>query len=134
MQAEMKQVAEARALLAKFEVDMHKAEGLVHLSDALALLAEARDDSGQSSTLPSNIALAYARKIQGVLEQLGRETIVHADTVAHWDKVCEEFEQAGFPLPPEVTAARSTVLLKKMSPSERQFLLQKRQSIDEGGG
>ena len=134
MPAETKEMTEARALLAKFEADMHKAEGIVHLSDALALLADVRDagDSGQSATIASNIALAYARKIQRVLELLGRETIVHADTVAHWNKVCEEFEQAGFPLPPEVTAARSTLLLKKMSPSERQTLLRRRQALDDG--
>jgi hypothetical protein len=68
-----------------------------------------------------------------MLEELGRETIVHADTVAHWNSVCEEFEQAGFPLPPEAAAARSTLLLKKMSPSERQILLQRRQATDDNG-
>ena len=57
MPAEMKEMTEARALLAKFEADMHKAEGIVHLSDALALLADVRDAgaAGQSATIASNI-------------------------------------------------------------------------------
>jgi hypothetical protein len=129
----MKEVDEARELLAKFEAQMHKPEGVTHLSEALSLLADARDssDSSRITEIASNMALAYARKIQREIESLGRETIVHLEIVEHWHKVLQEFEAAGFALPPEIAAAHSTLLLKRMSPPERQALLEKLQALKE---
>ena len=133
MPAETKELTEARALLARFEAEMHKPEGIVHLSDALALLADVRDAGGsdKATEIASNIVMAYARKAYRAVENLAREPIVHIEVVEHWHKVFREFEQAGFSLPPEMASAQFTLLLKKMSPSERQVLLQKLQALDE---
>ena len=133
MPAETKEMTEARALLARFEAEMHKPEGIVHLSDALALLADVRDagESDKAKEIASNIVMAYARKAHRAVENLARETIVHIEVVEHWHRVFREFEQAGFPLPPEIASAQFTLLLKKMSPSERQVLLEKLQASDE---
>jgi hypothetical protein len=131
MQPDGKEMNEARGLLAKFEAEMHKPEGVVHLSEALSLLADIRDggESDKVVEIASNIALAYARKIQREIENLAREPIVHLEIVEHWHKVLQEFDHAGFPLPPEMEAARFTLLLKKMSPSERQYFLEKLQAM-----
>lgn len=133
MPAEMKEMTEARALLARFEAEMHKPEGIVHLSDALALLADVRDAgaSDKATEIASNIVMAYARKANRAVENLAREPIVHIEVVEHWHKVFREFEQAGFALSPEIASAQFTLLLKKMSPSERQVLLEKLQALDE---
>ena len=108
---------------------MRKPEGIAHLSEALALLADIRDGGGPAETarIASNIALAYAGKVHRIIVDLNRETIVHPDTVVHWLRVLEEFEKAEFVLPSDIVAARNTLFLKKMSPSERQSLLEKLQ-------
>ena len=131
MPPEPRELAEARALLAEFEAEMHKPEGIAHLSEALALLADIRDggDSAQTARVASNIALAYAGKIHRIIVDLNREQIVHSETILHWQSVLEEFEKAEFVLLSEIVAARNTLSLKKMSPSERQSLLQKLQEI-----
>jgi len=130
----MKEMAQARALLKKFEDQMHKPEGLVHLAEALSLLADVRDsgESDEATKIASNIVIAYAQKVNGVIEGLARERIVHIEIVEHWREVMREFEGSGFTLPPEMATAGHTLLLKKMSPSERQVLLQKLQAIDDG--
>jgi hypothetical protein len=124
MVPESREIIEARALLEKFEAHMHKSEGTVHLSEALALLSGASEKAAQ---LASNIVLAYARKATQAVEHLAREPVVHAETIAHWQKVFAEFEQSGFFLPSEITTAWSRLLLKKMTPSERQSLLERLQ-------
>ena len=129
MAAESRELTEARALLARFEAEMRKPEGLAHLSEALALLADLRDEgeTDRSALVASNMAQAYAAKVQREIEGLAREQIVHMEIILHWLSVLQEFENAGFPLPPGMDASRSTLLLKRMSPSERQVLLQKLQ-------
>jgi len=133
MPAEDSALTEARELLARFEGEMRKPEGTVHLSEALALLADVRDGgaSDRSTQVASNIAQAYAAKVQREIEGLAREQIVHAETILHWLSVLQEFENAGFQLSPALEAARSTLLLKKMSPAERQVLLEKRQALKQ---
>src|SRR6185295_9440907 len=94
MPAEMKEMAQARALLKKFEDQMHKPEGLVHLAEALSLLADVRDsgESDEATKIASNIVIAYAQKVNGVIEGLARERIVHIEIVEHWREVMREFE------------------------------------------
>ena len=130
MAPESREIIEARALLEKFEAHMHKPEGTVHLSEALALLADVRESgaSEKAAQPASNIVLAYARKATQAVEHLAREPVVHAETIAHWQKVFAEFEQSGFFLPSEITTAWSRLLLKKMTPSERQSLLERLQA------
>jgi hypothetical protein len=131
MDREPREIGEARALLEKFETYMHKPEGIVHLSEALALLADVRESGASEgiTQLTSNIVLAYARKANQAVEHLAREPVVHIETVAHWQKVFAEFEQSGVSLPSEITTAWSRLLLKKMTPSERQSLLEKLQAM-----
>ena len=131
MHPESREIGEARALLEKFETSMHQAEGIVHLSEALALLADVREAGGSArdTQLASNIVLAYARKANQAVEHLAREPVVHIDTIAHWQKVFAEFQQSGFSLSSEITAAWNRLLMKKMTPAERQSLLEELQAI-----
>ena len=134
MPAEDRDLEEARAILARFEAEMHKPEGVAHLSEGLALLADVRDggESSRNAQVASNMAQAYATKVQRQVESLAREHIVHIDVVLHWLNVIKEFESAGFALPPGMDSARSALVLKKMSPSERQVLLEKLQASEPG--
>src|ERR1700704_2836267 len=133
MAAEDRELSEARALLAKFEAEVHRPESVAHLSEALTLLADIRDsgESNRDATVASNIVLAYATKVQREVERLAREHIVHIEIILHWLDVLKAFESAGFELPPGMDAARSTLILKKMSPTERQSLLEKLQAMDQ---
>lgn len=140
MPAEPRELTEARQLLGKFETEMRRPEGLVHLSEALSLLAEVRAtaESERIAQVASNIALAYANKVRAEVEPLlAQEPAPHWEIVDHWQKVFTEFERAGFTLPADVAGARSRLLMKKlerditlMSPAERQELLEKLQSMD----
>jgi hypothetical protein len=133
MPGESRELMEARGLLARFEAEMRKPEGIAHLSEALELLGDIRDagESDRDALVATNIAQAYATKVQREIEGLAREQIVHMDTILHWLSVLREFENAGFPLTAGLESARSTLLLKKMSPSERQVLLQKLQANNQ---
>jgi len=132
MPSEPRELAEAREQLAEFEAAMDRPDGIPPLSDALALLADLRDGEagGRDAQIASNIARAYEKKVLREVERLAREHIVHIDTVVHWLNVLETFESAGFVLSPETATARSTLALKKMSPAERQALLERQQEMD----
>ena len=133
MAREPRELTEARALLAEFEAEMHKPEAIAPLSEALELLADIRDggESAENARIASNVASAYANKVHRIIVDLNREQMVHSETVLHWHKVLEEFEKAEFPLSSETVAARNTLFLKKMSPSERQSLLEKLQELSQ---
>jgi hypothetical protein len=135
MPTEPTELTEARALLGRFELDMHRPESLVHLSDALSLLADMRADAGSEPVklVASNLSLAYLKKAQAAVEELlAREPSVHWDIVDHWQEVFAEFERSGFALPRDISETRSKLLMKKMnreialmSPSERKALIEK---------
>lgn len=139
MPIEPNELTEARALLARFETEMLRPEGLVYLAEALSLLNDIRADteSEKIGQVASNLALAYAKTVQAQVEPLvSREPPVHWETVEHWQKVFSEFERAGFALPQGVAETRSKLLMKKldreialMSPSERKGLLERLQAM-----
>jgi len=139
MAYEPRELTEARELLGKFEAEMSRPKGLVHLSEALPLLADvcAAAESERTTQVASNIALAYVRKVQTEVEHLMRqESPPHWEIVCHWQKVFAEFERSGFALPAETAEALSKLLMKKwrkdislMSASERQELLEKLQAM-----
>jgi len=139
MPTEPNELTEARALLGRFETEMQRPESLVHLSDALSLLADLRADAGseQIRLVASNLSLAYLKKAQAAVEELlAREPSFHWDTVDHWQKVFAEFERSGFELPQNISETRSKLLMKKidrdialMSASERKALIEKLQAM-----
>lgn len=141
MPAEPEELAEARELLGKFEMDMHSPAGIVHLSEALSLLADVRAgaESERIAQVALNIVLTYAKKVQAEAQLLlSREPSVHWEIVDHWQKVFAEFERAGFALPADAAEARSKLLMKKverdialMSASERQELLERLQAMGD---
>ncbi|MEK6755208.1 MAG: hypothetical protein AABZ02_03550 [Bacteroidota bacterium] len=140
MPTEPKELTEARELLGKFEAEMHRSEGIIHLSEALSLLADVRAgaESERIAQIASNIGLTYVKKAQAEVEVLlTRAPSAHWETVDHWQKVFAEFERSGFTLPADAATARSRLLMKKtereidlMSPTERQQLLEKLQAMD----
>ena len=69
---ESKDLTEARVLLSKFEVEIERSEGLVHLSEALSLLADVAMDatSVELKQTCSNVASAYAKKVQAKVQPL----------------------------------------------------------------
>ena len=131
MPTEPPELTEARALLARFEAEMHRPEGLVHLSDALLLLADARAGavSDQTALVATNLSLAYLRRVQKAVEALlARESSFHWETINHWRDVFGEFELSGVGLSQDVVETRSKLLNKKvelMPLSERQALIEK---------
>lgn len=139
--AEPVDLAEARALLEKFEAKMRTPEGLGHLSDGLALLADLRTgaSSERYAQVASRLAMAYARTAQGAVESLlSREPSIHWEVFDHWRKVFAEFEQSGFTLPQEVADVRSKLwdktmdkYIKQMSPSERNELLERLKAMGD---
>lgn len=139
MPSEPEELAEARELLGKFEAEMHRPEGIAHLSEALSLLADVRAgaESERIAQIASNVALTYAKKIQGEVELLlSREPSVHWEILKHWHKVFAEFERAGFAAPADAEGVHSKLLMKifkkdiaLMSPSERQKLLERLQAM-----
>jgi hypothetical protein len=128
-------LTEARALLGRFQTEMHRPEGLAHLSQALSLLADIRADAESEKVrqVASKLSLAYAKQVQAQVELLlSREPSVHWDTVEHWQKVFDEFERSGFALSQDVAETRTSLVMKKMnreialmSPSERKELLER---------
>lgn len=138
MPDEPEELTEARELLEKFEAQMRKPEGVVHLSEALSLLADVRagTDSERIAQIASNVALAYARKVQSEVELLlSREPAVHWEIVNHWQNVFSEFEHSGFPVPQEVANTRSKLVMTKwdreialMSPTEKEKFLERLES------
>jgi len=137
MATEPPELTEARALLARFEAEMHRPEGHVHLSDALFLLAELRERgvSDQMTLVATNLSLAYLNRVQKAVETvLARESSLHWEVINHWRNLFGEFELAGFELPQDVIETRSKLLDKKvelMPLSERQALVEKLQSKDD---
>src|SRR2546423_888203 len=116
MALEPNELSEARELLGKFESNIRRPEGLVHLSEALSLLAEVRANAEPEriAQVASNIALAYVKKVHGEIEPLlTQELPPHWEIVNHWQKVLVEFERSGFALPANVVEARSALLMKK---------------------
>ena len=139
MQIEPPELADARALLERFEGEMSRQEGLMFLSDALSLLSDIRDDaaSAQLVLVASNIAFAYAKRVQRAVDALlDREPTVHWETINHLRNVFDEFEVAGFELPQDVVETRSMLLSKKtelMPASEREELLKRLQAEKDKG-
>jgi len=137
MATEPPELTEARALLARFEAEMHRPEGHVHLSDALFLLAELRERgvSDQMTLVATNLSLAYLKRVQKAVETvLARESSLHWEVINQWRDLFGEFELAGFELPQDVIETRSKLLDKKvelMPLSERQALVEKLQSKDD---
>jgi DNA-directed RNA polymerase specialized sigma24 family protein len=135
------ELVRARDLLGRFEAEMGRPEAAAHLSEALSLLAEVRDDAESESVarVATNLAMAYARKIQTEVEELlSREPLIHLQVIAHWQKTFAAFESAGFALPEAVAAARSRLTfeearkaIRQLSPAQRQELLQQLQAMDE---
>lgn len=135
MTAEPVELTEARALLARFETEMHRAEGLAYLSEALLLLADIRADAEceKMRQVASNVSLAYAKNVQARVEALlCSEPSVHCETVEHWQKVFGEFERSGFALSQDVAETRSRLVMKMldreiavMSPAERAELIER---------
>src|SRR3972149_818366 len=116
MPTEPKELTEARELLGKFEAEMHRSEGIIHLSEALSRLADVRAgaESERIAQIASNIGLTYVKKAQAEVEVLlTREAPAHWETVDHWQKEFAEFERSGFTLPADAVAARSRLLMKK---------------------
>ena len=114
---------------------MQTPEGLVFLTEALAILADLREaaESTRITQIASNILFAdVCDKVQSSVEPLlAQDRAPHWEIVDHWGRVFKEFERSGFPLPADFVAA-SSLLLKKvesdialMSPSERDELLEK---------
>jgi hypothetical protein len=133
MPPEPKELTEARQLLGKFEVEMRSPEGLIHLSEGLSLLADVRAtaESGTTAQVALNIALTYAKKVKTEVEALlAQEPAPHWEIVGHWQQVLTEFERSGLPLPDGMGEPFSTLMIKKLSPAERQELLKKLQAID----
>lgn len=141
MPIEPTELVEARAHLERFESRMQTPEGLVHLSEGLALLQVIRTDgtSERLDEIAFNLALAYAKKVQCEVESLlSREHSIHLDVFGQWLKVFAEFDQAGFTLPQEVTNARSKLwdrtsnkYLKQLSPSERKDLFERLNALGD---
>ena len=116
MASEPKELAEARALLAKFEADMARADALGYLADALAMLADIRESDASTSygQLAENVALSYSRKVHSRVEALlSGEPLIHWDTLNHWEEVFAEFERSGFSLPQETVETRSRLWKRK---------------------
>jgi hypothetical protein len=140
MAIEPNELTGARMLLARFETEMERPEGLIHLSEALSLLVEIRADAESENVrqVASNLSLAYAKKVQAQVEPLLSREPVHWETVQHWLKVFGEFERSRFVLPQDVADTRSNLLMKKMdreitlmSPSERKEFLERLQAMDD---
>ena len=141
MASEPRELAEARALLARFEADMARAESVRYLADALSLLADVRETHAATDYGPraSNVALSYAKKVQArVASMLSGEPLIHWDVLGHWEELFAEFERSGFPLPEEMDDTRSRLWRRKadravgaMSSSERSELLNKLQDIEK---
>lgn len=141
MPTEPAELAEARAHLEKFEAKMRTPDGLVHLSEGLALLENFRTGgaSERFAEVASNLALAYAKKVQSEVESLiSREPSIHLEVFDHWRKVFAEFDQSGFTLPQEVINARSKLWgrtidkhVELMSPSERKDLLERLKAMGD---
>jgi len=134
MPSEPPELSEARALLGRFEAEMHRPEGLVHLSDALLLLADVRAGavSDQIALVATNLSLAYLKRVQVAVESLlSRESSLHWEIINHWRTVFGEFELSGFGLPQDIAETRSKLLNKKvelMPLSERQELIERLQA------
>jgi len=138
MPIESKDLTEARVLLSKFEVEIERSEGLIHLAEALSLLADVATDatSVELKQTCSNVASAYAKKVQAKVQPLlTPEPSVDRETGDHWLRVFSEFERSGFALPSAVTECHSELFVRKsahvmrlMSPSERERLLQRLQA------
>ena len=123
MTTESIKLTEARALLGRFDTEMHRPEGLAHLSEALSLLADIRADAESEKVrqVASNLSLTYAKAVQARVQLLlSREPSVHWETVEHWQKVFGEFERSGFALSQDVAETRSRLMMKKMN---REFAL-----------
>lgn len=141
MQNEPDELTNARALLARFEAEMNRPEGLVHLQEALSILADIRGhhESGDVNQIASNLPLAYARKVQARVEPfLSSEQPIHWETVEHWLKIFQEFENSEFVLPQDIAETRSKLLMEKMkreiglmSRAERKKFLEQLQAVDD---
>jgi hypothetical protein len=136
MPIEPKDLTEARMLLSKFEVEIERSEGLVHLSEALSLLANVATDATfvELKQTCANVASAYARKVQAKVQLLlTQEPLVDWETEDHLLRVFSEFERSGLALPSAVTECHSELFVRKieylmgrMSPAERErYLLNK---------
>lgn len=100
----------ARALLARFEAAMDREAGLDELTEALELLSQVQADapSADAAKVAANVALACSRKAKDQVEALiGESASVHYETLNYWEHVFQEFDQAGFALPGDVSAVRS---------------------------
>jgi hypothetical protein len=139
MPNEPEELTHARVLLARFESEMERPEGLVHLSKALSLLGDIRADSESQNVrqVASNLPLAYAKKVQArVAPLLSPELPVHWERLEHWEEVFGEFESFDFALPQDIARTRLELQMKKtnkenklMSPGKRKKLLEQLQAI-----
>ena len=134
------ELTDARVLLGRFETEMHRPEGLAHLSEALSLLADIRADteSERVRQIALNLSLAYARKVQEQIETLLSRETFHWETLEHWQKMFAEFERSGFALPRDVADTRAKFVMKKMereiahmSPSERTELIERLRAMGD---
>lgn len=134
MPTEQNKLTEARKLFARFETEMDRPEGLTYLSDALSILADIRADSESENIkqVTSNIALAYAKKVQAQVELLlSHKQPVHWETVEHWQKVFSEYSNSEFVPPQEIAETFSKLknnkieqAVKLMPPEERKRLIE----------
>lgn len=137
---ESNEMAEARKLLGLFEGEMESAQGLIHLSEALALLSGIRKESPSDieKQVALNIALAYMKKTRARVEpQLSRNPPIRFENIEEWLKIFWEFEAFGFTLPQDIAATQSKLLTEKvtreiefMSPYEKKEILKRLQAID----
>lgn len=138
---EPNELTKARTLLGRFETEMHRPEGLVHLSEALSLLADIRAGSAseQVKQVALNLSLLYANKIQVQIELLlSREPSIHWTIFEHWKKILDEFECSGFELSQDVAETRKKLRMREvnkeirlLSPSEHEQLVRLLQETDD---
>lgn len=110
MPTEKNNLTVARELLARFETEMDRPEGLVHLSEALSLITDIQTDceSEDERQVALRLPLTYAKRVQQRVETLlVHEQPVCWETLCHLQKVFGEFEDSAFALPQDVAETRS---------------------------
>lgn len=124
---------DARKLLERFVTEMDRSEGLTHLSKALSLLDEIRTDSEsvKARQVAFNLVITYLNKTKERVEQLllHNQPLVW-ETVLHWNKVFDEFEENNFELPQDVDKIKQRLFGNKIkieypTQAERQKLIDK---------
>lgn len=131
---------EARALLTRFEAEMERGEGLMQLSEALALLSYIRAESASEleKQMASNISLSCLENVRARVESgFSRESPVRIESIEEWLKIFLEFEAFGFALPQDVAETQSMLLTEKvkreialMSADEKKELVERLRGLD----